>query len=192
MKIQILSALCVLTVIAGCDNKYPIDPLPKDTNPPSLTFPIASFATVNRFNTFGETLFSGDVNKGFTFFFTSSNQQVVAACGGTVTAITGNADGSSNIFAQLKANSIYTVCYEGVANPVVQQNTNLNPGTILGTVSASNKVTLKVIRNQEVCCPSDFTSPGFNTALGLAIANHNASNPTDTIVQLCTESVLPQ
>lgn len=190
---KIAGFVTALLFVASCTSNYPISPLPADTNPPSLSTPIASYATVDRFYAFGATLPSSEVNKGYTIHFTDTTQNILAACQGIVNSIATNNDGTIAITAQYKINSIYSVYYSGIKSTTLQVNDNINAGTILGKLNSSGTLYFAVIKNNnEMRCPMQYSSPGFMTSIQQAIDRNNANNPADSVYNACLIDSLPR
>lgn len=191
MRNILLFALLCLGVFS-CNNKYPIDELPPDINPPSLTNPMAGFASLQKFVPFGGMLSTSETCKGYFFHVTDTNQSVVSACSGVVVSVTNNLDNNNTVLVKYKSNSIYSVQYSGVRDVIVAVNMNIAPGTVLGKVCDAGDVSIVLIKNSnEALCPEQFGSPGFNTSVQQAIARHNMLNPTDSVFNSCNGVSLP-
>lgn len=190
---KIVAPLFALVLFASsCNDKYPIDPLPDDTTPPSLSNPFLSFSSTQQFIAFGDSL-NGDLCKGYWFQMTDSNQSVAAACSGTVTAISDIAGGAKSATVKYKSNSIYSFVYAELRNVQVSVNDVIASGTLLGKTGSGGKLFFQLIKNNnEVLCPKNFGSPGFNTALEQAISRHNTNYPSHAITDPCFVQTLPK
>jgi hypothetical protein len=185
MKLHPLLFLGLLLLGSSCNDKYPIDELPDDTTPPSLTYPFLSFSSTQQFITFGDSL-NGGLCKGYWFQMLDSNQSVAAAAPGIVTGIAQQAGGAKSISIKYKSNSIYSFEYAHLRDVTVEVNDIINSGTILGKTGQGGKLYFQLIKNDmEVFCPKTFGSPGFNTAVEQAIQKHNINYPLDTIDEPC-------
>lgn len=192
MKKLCFAFFCLLTV-ASCDKKYPIDQLPEDTSLPTLTYPLTSFSTANKFVSFGGTLPSSSQSKGYDIFLADTNQYVASACSGIVTSVTADAAGNNAIAVRYKSNSIYSFLYSGLNNVMVAVSDTLNPGTLLGKIGSNREVYFAVIKsNTEVICPQSIGSPNFNNAIQLAIDKHNMFNAADSVFDACLFETLPR
>ncbi|MBK7149681.1 MAG: peptidoglycan DD-metalloendopeptidase family protein [Bacteroidetes bacterium] len=192
MKKYVPVIMCILFWGTSCNDKYPIDELPDDTTPPSLTYPFLSFSSTKQFITFGDTL-NGELCKGYWFEMLDSNQNVAAAASGIVTGIADQTGGAKSISVKYKANSIYSFVYANLRDVQVDINDAINPGTLLGKTGQGGKLYFQLIKNDnEVFCPQTFGSPGFNTAIGQAISKHNINYPSDTIAEPCSATSLPR
>lgn len=182
-----------LLVLSACDKKYPIDNLPDDTTPPALTYPMASFSSTTKFIPFAGSLPSSGQCKGYDVFLTDTNQFVASASSGIVSSVTDDAAGNSSITVKYKANSIYSMVYSGIRSVMVQVNDSINAGTLLGKVGSNREIFFAVVKNNnEVLCPADYGSTGFNNAIQLAIDKHNANNPADSVLSSCLATSLPR
>ncbi len=180
--------ICLVALLMGC-NKETSDTNPplSDQSDPSFTFEFASVAATTRFIPFGDTLPGLTLCRGYEIQFSDTNELVMAACPGIVTAITPDTSGGQDIAVKYKPNSIYSFVYGGVSNIAVQINDTLNAGSILGKISSSGKIDFQVIKNNnEALCPETFGSTGFNTAIETAISKNNAFNPSDSVLQPCS------
>lgn len=181
-----------LVIASACNDKYPIDELPDDTTPPSISFQFLSFSSTKRFVPFGDSL-NGEICKGYYFEMTDSTQSVSAGCSGIVTDIKDMAGGAKSLSIRYKSNSIYSFKYSYLRNVMVNVNDNINAGTILGKTGQGGKLYFELIKNNnEVCCPGVFGSPGFNTAIQMARSKHNINFPSDTVGEVCIVQSLPQ
>ncbi len=180
-----------IVVASACNDKYPIDDLPDDTTPPSLSFQFLSFSSTKRFVPFGDSL-NGDICKGYYFEMTDSSQSVTSGCSGIVTEITDMAGGAKSISVKYKSNSIYSFKYAYLRNVIVNVNDKINAGTILGKTGQGGKMYFELIKNNnEICCPGTFGSPGFNTAIEMARSKHNINFPADTVGEVCIVQSMP-
>ncbi len=190
---KIAGLVTALFLVASCTSNYPISALPADTNPPSLSTPIASYATVDKFYAFGATLPSSEINKGYTIHFTDTTQNIQAACQGIINSIATNNDGTIAITAQYKINSVYSVYYSGLKSTTLQVNDNITAGSILGKIGGPGTLYFAIIKNNnEMRCPETYSSPGFMTSIQQAMDKHNASNPTDSVYTACLVDSLPK
>ncbi|MFN8299519.1 MAG: peptidoglycan DD-metalloendopeptidase family protein [Chitinophagales bacterium] len=190
---KVAGFVTALLFVASCTSNYPIAPLPADTNPPSLSTPIASYATVDKFYSFGETLPSSEVNKGYTIHFTDTAQNIQAACPGIINSIATNNDGTIAITAQYKINSIYSVYYSGLRSTTLQVNDNISAGSLLGKIGTNGTLYFAIIKNNnEMRCPEQYSSPGFMTSIQQAIDKHNTHNPADSVYAACLIDSLPK
>lgn len=192
MKKLFLALTCFIS-ISSCDKRYPIDQLPDDTSLPTLTYPLASFSSANKFIAFGDTLPSSSQSKGYDIFLADTNQYVASACSGIVTSVTADAAGNNSIVVRYKPNSIYSFLYSGINHVMVQVSDTLTPGTLLGKVGSNHEIYFAVVKNNtEVICPQNIGSPSFNTAIQLAIDKHNSFNTTDSVFDACLFETLPK
>src|SRR6202034_1378949 len=106
-----------------------------------------------------------------------TTEKILTACSGIVTAIVPDtsAAGGKLITVKFKRNSIYSFVYGGVTRVQVNVNDSLQGGSILGRIGGAGIVDFQVIKNDnEALCPSNFGSPGFNTAIQQAILFSNS------------------
>lgn len=169
-----------------------IPPVLPDQTSPTLAFPFSSFASTTGFIPFGDTLPNLTLNKGYEVQLSDTNEVLLAACSGIVTAITPDTAGGNFIAVKFKRNSIYSFLYAGITNVRVHVNDSLNGGSILGKVSGTGIVDFCLIKNNnEALCPQAYGSPGFNTAIQVAISKNNAFHPTDSVLIPCLTQSLP-
>lgn len=189
---QIFAFALLLILAHSCNDKYPIDQLPDDTTPPSLSNPFLSFSSTLQFIAFGDSL-NGELCKGYWFQMTDSNQSVLSACSGKVTSITDYPNGAKSIAVKYKTNSIYSFVYSELRNVQVNVNDVIGSGTILGKTGNGGKLFFQIIKNNnEVLCPKTFGSPGFNIAIEQAISRHNTNYPSHSITDPCFVQTLPK
>lgn len=186
---KIIVALVLLCVLASsCKKKYPIDPLPKDTTPPTASFQVVSVSSTTSFTPFGGTLPNSEISKGYTIQLSDLNLTVNAACSGTVTAVSSN-----SVTVLYRANSIYSFYYSGIKNIRVAVNQSIAPGNILGDIASDGIVFFQVIKNDtEVECPDTFSDTGFKNSIRTAINKHIILHPADSLIVPCLAASLPR
>ena len=187
-----ISLLAIILLVAAC-SKTDKNDIIVDTTAPALTNPLTSFSSTNKFIAFGDTLPNLSINKGYDIFINDTNQMITAACGGIVSTITTDAANNNTITVAYKANSIYTLLYAGIKNVLVDINDTITAGTILGKLGSNREIYFAVIKNNtEVICPNTFASSGFRNSINTAIAMHNATNVTDSVITTCLVETLPK
>lgn len=192
MKKKLFLFAVLPLLISACNDKYPIDDLPEDTSAPSLTYPLAGFATTTKFVPFGGTLPSSVQCKGYTIFLSNPNETITATCRGIVTAVNLDAAGNNDITVKYKSNSIYSFVYSGVRDVLVDVNDSISAGTILGKLGSNMQVGFMLVKSNEVVCPRTYGTAGFNDAIDLAIGKHNTANTADSVFNACLVESLPK
>jgi len=184
--------VCVVLVVvallfAGCNKETSgIPPLGPDQTTPTLDFPFASFASATQFIPFGDTLGNLTVNKGYIVQLSDTNEYLLAASPGIVTAITPDTAGGNFIAVKFRTNSVYSFLYGGVTNLRVHVADSLSGGAILGKISGTGMAYFQLIKNNnEALCPQTYGSPGFNTAIAGAVARNNAFHQQDSVASPC-------
>ncbi len=187
----VIMALVVL--FASCNREAPvIPPLGPDLTAPTLDFPFASFASANRFIPFGDTLPDLSLNKGYLVQLSDTNELLLAASSGIVTAVTPDTTGGNFIAVKFRSNSVFSFLYGGVTNVRVHVADSLYGGSILGKITGSGYVYFEIIKNNEALCPQAYGSPGFNTAISGAISRNNSYYPLDSVSTPCYIQSLPE
>ncbi|MCX6199370.1 MAG: peptidoglycan DD-metalloendopeptidase family protein [Bacteroidetes bacterium] len=187
---KIVFTLVLLSfVFFSCNNKYAIDALPKDTTPPTISYPVVSFSSTTQFTPFGGTVpATSEISKGYTIHLTDPNLTINSATAGSVTAVSAN-----SVMVLYKTNSIYCFYYSGLQNIMVSVGQTVAPGTILGHITATGDVFFQVIKNDtEVNCPDTFSDNSFKMAIQTAITKHIMNNPADSLMTSCTVTSLPR
>ncbi len=177
-----------LILLVGCNKETPeIPPIGPDLTAPTLDFPFASLASTTRFIPFGDTLPDLSINKGYLVQLSDTNEILLAACSGIVTAITNDTAGGNFIAVKFRTKSIYSFVYGGVTNVRVRVADSIFGGSILGKISGKGKVSFQIIKNNtESLCPQTYGSPGFNTAIAGAIVKNNTFHPNDSVLSPCS------
>lgn len=190
MKNVLVLTMC-LCVLFACKKPSPVNQPPPDTSTPTLSYPLASFSSVNKFIPFGAPV-SGGLSKGYGIQFTDTSLNFLAACQGIVESIGTATDGSPLITIKYKSNSIYSFQYSGFRTVLVNVNDSLAAGSELGRVGFG-LMNFELIENgQQALCPQNFSSPGFMNSIALAISRNNALNPTDSVYAPCSVDSLPK
>lgn len=188
MRNLIVTFSILLLVSSSCNKKYPIDPLPKDTAPPTLSYPMVSFSSTTNFTPFGGNLPSSGVSKGYTVSLSDANLTVNAVCAGIVKNVSAN-----SITVLYKTNSIYSFFYSGLQNINVSANDAIAAGTILGKIAGNGEVFFQIIKNDsEVECPDTFSDNNFKAAIQTAITKHIQLHPADSLMTACSAMSLPR
>lgn len=185
--------LIFVLLFTACNKEAPvIPPLQPDQTEPTLDFPFASFASTTQFIPFGDTLSGVNINRGYRVQFSDTNEVLIAACSGVVTAITPDTSGGNFIAVRFRPGAVYSFLYGGVTNVRVHIADSLYGGSILGKVSGTGIAYFQLTKNSnEALCPQAYGSPGFNTAIAGAISKNNAFHPTDTVSSPCMIQSLP-
>lgn len=184
-----LFGLVAVLLIAGCKPEDEIA-LPRDTSVPTFTYPMVSTASVTKFTAFGGTLPNLTTSKGYNFHITDTAQRIVSASAGIVSDISTINEGTITVI--YKQRSVYSFIYSGVRETPLHVNDTIAPSTVLGKLATSGNFSFTVIKNDEVLCPEQFGSSGFNSAVASAIYLHNQNNPTDSVPSACLVSSLPK
>ena len=187
---KVVFMLLVLCFVSfSCNTKYPIDALPKDTTPPTLSYPLVSFSSTTQFTPFGGTVpATSEISKGYTVHLTDPNLTINSATSGTVTSVSTN-----SVTVLYKTNSIYSLYYSGLQNILVSVNQTIAAGTILGHITSTGDVFFQVIKNDtEVDCPDTFSDNSFKTAIQTAIGKHIMNHPADSLMAPCVSASLPR
>jgi hypothetical protein len=186
----------IVMLLMACNREAPVIPLlPPDQTIPTLDFEFVSVASTIKFIPFGDTLPNSTINKGFEVQVSDTNERVLTACSGIVTAVVPDTTtaGGNLITMQFRRNSIYSFVYGGVTNVVVQVNDSLSGGEILGKVSSSGIADFQlIVNNNQALCPQTYGSPGFKSAIQEAILLNNSFSHTDTITSPCLFQSLPR
>jgi hypothetical protein len=187
MRYLVITLSVLMIACSSCNKKYPIDPLPKDTAPPTFSYPVVSFSSTSVFTPFGGTLSSGGTSKGYTVHLTDPNLTVNAVCSGIVKTVTSN-----SITVLYKANSIYSLYYSGLQNIRVVANDTVRAGIILGKIGNNGEIFFQIIKNDsEAICPDTFSDTGFKAAVQTAITKHIQFYPADSLMIPCAVASLP-
>jgi hypothetical protein len=190
MQKILLSILAVSLFASGCNDKYPIDPLPADTSIPTLSVPFVSVSSTVYFTPFGAPLqSSSETSKGFELTMSDVNTEVLASTKAYITAVNMIAADNYEIHTEIKRNSIYDVIYGNVAGVTLQVGDSVVQSTILGNVGSNGKVTFRIERKdtRKALCPSTFGSSGFNNSFNTSLLLHNSAN-SDTLSLVCRVS----
>ena len=180
-------------ILQGCKKQGPPPGPPADTSIPTLTWALTSFASTTKFYPFGETLPNSTVNKGYEIQIASPSQtQVLSVCKGIVTAIVPGPNGNT-IHVLYKPHSVYSFIYSGVDNVQIHVNDTINQGITIGRVNNAGIIDFSlVLNNNTALCPQAYGAPAFNNNIQVAINQHNAVNPADSISSPCEVGSVPE
>jgi len=188
----VVSTFVILLMLSGCKPEPPVyPPTPPDASIPSLSWSIASFASVTRFYPFGDTTLGNPASPGFQMLLSDTTVKIFTACSGIVQSITPCPNGGNMVLIKYKSNSIYAFQYSGLATVNVHVNDSVGPDVLLGSIVPSGLMGFAVIKNGSTAiCPSSLAAQAFKNSIETAIARNNIISPEDSVNCSCfTDSV---
>ncbi len=189
-KVIILGLL--ISILGGCKREPSIPPLPPDSSTPTLSWAIASFATVTRFYPFGDTSLGNPANTGYQMLLTDTNTAIFTACTGIVQSITPTGNGTNSILVRYKNNSPYSFLYSGLGHVNVHVNDSLQNSALLGTIAHNGIMGFSLIKNGNLAiCPSLLGAESFNNSILTAMSLNNYKTPEDSILSPCVVDSIP-
>lgn len=189
----VVATLVILLMLSGCKPEPPVyPPTPPDTSIPSLSWAIASFASVTRFYPFGDTALGNPANPGYQMLLGDTTVKIFTACSGIVQSITPQPNGGNMVLIKYKTNSIYAFQYSGLANVNVRVNDSVGPDVLLGSIVSSGLIGFAVIKNGTTAiCPSSIAAQAFMNSIQTAITRNNVVSPEDSVSCSCVTDSLP-
>jgi hypothetical protein len=185
MKKGIVFALSVL-ILASCQKEPQPPRLPADSSIPTLSWAIASFATVTRFYAFGDPKLGNPANGGYQMLLTDTTTAIFTACTGIVQSITPDGNGGNSVLIKYKNNSIYSFLYTGIGRVQVHVNDSLQNSALIGTIARNGIMGFSLIKNgHEAICPSLLGAESFNNSIITAMNQNNAITPEDSVFSPC-------
>jgi hypothetical protein len=185
-KVFFVVALTFLLLVNSCKKESPYPTLPANQSVPTLSWAIASFASVTRFYPFGDTSLGNPANTGYQMILSDTTTAIFSACTGIVQSITPTGKGMYSVTVKYKSNSPYTFIYSGLGHVNVHVNDSLQNSALLGTIAHNGIMGFSLVKNGHTAiCPSLMAADGFNNSINTAMSLSNYKTPEDSIMSPC-------